>query len=42
MKIQKPVTFEQELDLSDFNLFETAKYSRYELFGVGVYRVNEL
>ena len=35
VKVQKPVAFEQELDLGDFNLFDTAKYSKYELFGVG-------
>ena len=42
VKIQKPVAFERELDLSDYDLFDTAKYAKYELFGVGAGRAGEL
>ena len=42
VKIQKPVAFEQELDLSDYDLFDTAKYAEYELFGVDAGREDEL
>ncbi|KAK8833264.1 hypothetical protein WA577_007795 [Blastocystis sp. JDR] len=42
VKIQKPVAFEQELDLSDYDLFDTAKYAEYELFGVIAHQGTEL